>query len=189
MDLVIVQPLPQSPPAVAVPAGIPADAIAYAIADSALGRVLVARSAVGVCAILLGDNDDALEDDLAERFPGVRLILSEAAVADDMAKVIRFAESPTDVSELPLDLCGTPFQRRVWDALRIIPAGQTVSYAELARMIGSPGATRAVATACAANRLAMLVPCHRVVRSNGALAGYRWGVERKRALLEREAAA
>lgn len=189
MDHMIVEPLPQSPPAVTARPAIPADAIIYAFGDSALGRILVARSAEGVCAILMGDNDDALEDDLAKRFPGMRLILNEATVADDLAKVIHFAESPGDVSELQLDLRGTPFQRRVWETLRTIPAGKTVSYTELASMIGSPSATRAVATACAANKLAMLVPCHRVIRNNGDLSGYRWGVERKRALLAREAAA
>jgi AraC family transcriptional regulator of adaptative response/methylated-DNA-[protein]-cysteine methyltransferase len=159
--------------------------IRFAIAESALGFVLVARSTRGLCAVLLGDSAAALGRDLRRRFPHARL-LNGAADEESLSEVVRALEDPRHACSLPLDLRGTPFQRRVWRALQGIPAGRTVSYAELARRIGAARAVRAVAQACGANALAVLVPCHRVVRSDGALSGYRWGSERKRALLARE---
>jgi O-6-methylguanine DNA methyltransferase len=168
------------------PAAMPAavDVISYAAGECALGQVLVARSAVGVCAILLGDDCDALEADLAYRFPKVPLVANGAAIHDDLAKVVRFVDRPAEGLDLSLDTRGTPLQRRVWEKLRAISLGRTVSYTELARSIASP---RAIARACAANPIALAVPCHRVVRSNGDLAGYRWGINRKRELIRREA--
>jgi O-6-methylguanine DNA methyltransferase len=166
--------------------GATADAIAFAVGTCALGELLVARSAAGVCAVLLGEEEDALEADLAARFPNARLVRNERLVADDLATLIHFVDHPDRGPDLPLDLRGTPFQRRVWEALRAIPAGRVLTYAELAGRIGEPRAVRAVAAACAANPVALAIPCHRVVRSDGSLAGYRWGVERKRALLRKE---
>ncbi|AYG63437.1 methylated-DNA--[protein]-cysteine S-methyltransferase [Rhizobium jaguaris] len=166
------------------------NAIAYSIGDSTLGKILVARSAVGVCAILIGSDDDALTNDLAVCFPTNKLISDEPRLCDDIDKVAQFIERPEAGLDLPLDMRrGTPFQRRVWDALRAIPCGAMVTYAALARRIGEPKAARAVASACAANAIALGIPCHRVVRSNGTLSGYRWGIERKRALIEKEARA
>ncbi|MBB3458211.1 methylated-DNA-[protein]-cysteine S-methyltransferase/AraC family transcriptional regulator of adaptative response/methylated-DNA-[protein]-cysteine methyltransferase [Rhizobium sp. BK313] len=162
--------------------------IAYSIGDNALGKILVARSAVGVCAILIGSDDDELTNDLAACFPMSRLIPNEPRLRDDLDRVARFVERPDAGLDLPLDMRrGTPFQRRVWDALRAIPCGTMVTYAALARRIGEPKAARAIATACAANAIALGIPCHRVVRSNGTLSGYRWGIERKRALIDKEA--
>jgi AraC family transcriptional regulator of adaptative response/methylated-DNA-[protein]-cysteine methyltransferase len=165
------------------------DTISYATEESALGRVLVARSVSGVCAILIGADDDELVTDLAARFPEAKLVVNEAVVQDDLAKTIRFVDQPTEGLDLPLDLRGTPFQRRVWEALRTIPVGTTVTYGELANSIGAPNAVRAVAGACAANPIALAVPCHRVVGSDGDLTGYYWGVERKRELIKKEATA
>lgn len=164
--------------------------IAFSIGECALGKVLVARSAVGVCAILIGSDGEELKRNLADRFPGSRLVSNESRLREDLSNVVRFIETPGEGLDLPLDMQhGTPFQRRVWEALRAIPCGATVTYAALARRIGDPGATRAVASACAANAIALGIPCHRVVRSNGTLSGYRWGVERKRALISKEAMA
>jgi AraC family transcriptional regulator of adaptative response/methylated-DNA-[protein]-cysteine methyltransferase len=165
------------------------DEIEVAIGESSLGLVLVARSATGLAAILLGDDRDALRRDVEERFPLATLIDGDATMAKLVTKVAAFIESPARDLEEPLDLRGTEFQRSVWRALREIPAGSTASYTEIANRIGLPKSVRAVAQACAANALAVVVPCHRVVRSDGALSGYRWGVERKRALLAREAGA
>ena len=162
--------------------------IRFAVGECALGSILVARSERGVCAILLGDDPDALARDLQDRFPRATLIGGDAAFEELVAKVVGFVEAPRLGLDLPLDVRGTAFQQRVWRALREIPSGSTASYREIAERIGSPGAVRAVAHACAANPLAVAIPCHRVVRSDGGLAGYRWGVERKRALLQREAA-
>lgn len=161
--------------------------IRFAVGQCSLGAILVAASALGVCAILLGDDPDALLRDLQDRFPKATLIGGDAAFERTVARVVGFVEAPALGLELPLDVRGTAFQQRVWQALREIPAGNTASYAEIARRIGAPTATRAVAGACAANPLAVAIPCHRVVRNDGALSGYRWGVERKRALLLREA--
>ena len=165
------------------------DTVSYATDESALGRVLVARSVSGVCAILIGADDNELVTDLAARFPEAELVADEAVVHDDLARVTRFVDKPTEGLDLPLDLRGTPFQRRVWEALRAIPVGTTVTYSELANSIGAPNAVRAVAGACAANPIALAVPCHRVVGSDGDLTGYYWGVERKRELIKKEATA
>jgi AraC family transcriptional regulator of adaptative response/methylated-DNA-[protein]-cysteine methyltransferase len=164
-------------------------AIRFATAESSLGSVLVAANDEGVCAILLGDHPDALARDLSERFPRARVIDGDATVAAWAAEVADFVESPRRALDLPLAPRGTGFQQRVWRALREIPAGATESYAGIAERIGAPHSVRAVAQACAANALAVAIPCHRVVRRDGALSGYRWGVDRKRALLQREARA
>jgi AraC family transcriptional regulator, regulatory protein of adaptative response / methylated-DNA-[protein]-cysteine methyltransferase len=166
-----------------------ADTISYAIGACAWGPVLVARSVSGICAILVGTGHDGLETDLVARFPKAKLVANEAVVHDDLAKVIRFVDKPSEGLDLRLDLRGTPFQRRVWETLRTIPIGTTMTYTELARSIGAPNSVRAVAAACASNPVALAVPCHRVVRSDGDPAGYRWGIERKRDLIRKEAAA
>lgn len=163
--------------------------IRFAVGECSLGAILVAASERGVCAILMGDDPDTLARDLQDRFPKADLIGGDTQFELLVAKVVGFVEMPKLGLDLPLDVRGTAFQQRVWQALREIPAGSTVSYAEIARRIGSPNAVRAVAGACAANALAIAIPCHRVVRNDGNLSGYRWGVERKRALLEREAKA
>jgi AraC family transcriptional regulator, regulatory protein of adaptative response / methylated-DNA-[protein]-cysteine methyltransferase len=163
--------------------------LSYATGECALGWVLVARSVKGVCAILIGADHEELETDLAARFPQAKLVANETIVHDDLAKVIRFVDKPAKGLHLTLDVRGTPFQRRVWEKLRAIPVGRTVSYMELARRISPFASARAVAGACAANPISLAVPCHRVVRRNGDLAGYHWGVERKRELLRREAMA
>ena len=160
--------------------------IRFAIGQCSLGAILVASSDKGVCAILLGDDPDALARDLQDRFPNAELLGGDAAYERVVATVVGFVEAPRIGFDLPLDVRGTAFQERVWRALREIPVGDKATYAEIARRIGAPNAVRAVAGACAANRLAVAIPCHRVVRSDGGLSGYRWGVERKRALLERE---
>jgi AraC family transcriptional regulator, regulatory protein of adaptative response / methylated-DNA-[protein]-cysteine methyltransferase len=157
------------------------------VQSSYLGWVLVAATGLGICSITLGENPEMLEGDLRRRFPQAEFREGDPGFAEVVAKVIALIESPRSGFDLPLDIQGSAFQQRVWMALRDIPAGATVSYRELAVRIGSPTAVRAVATACAANTVAVVVPCHRVVRSDGNLAGYRWGIERKRALLEREA--
>jgi len=162
------------------------------VRSCALGQLLVAVTARGVCALTLGDDADALRDDLRARFPLAEIV--EASGDGDgredleplAAAAVRMIESPELADALPLDLVGTAFQQRVWRALREVPAGETVTYAELARRIGAPAAIRAVGSACARNPVAVAVPCHRVLRSNGDLGGYRWGLSRKRALLERE---
>jgi AraC family transcriptional regulator of adaptative response/methylated-DNA-[protein]-cysteine methyltransferase len=160
--------------------------IHFAVGECSLGSILVARSQKGVCAILLGDNPDALVRDLQDRFPRATLVGGDAGFEQTVAKVIGFVEAPALGLDLPLDVRGTAFQRRVWQALREIPAGSTVSYTEIAARIGAPNGARAVAQACGANALAVAIPCHRVVRTDGALSGYRWGVARKRNLLDRE---
>jgi AraC family transcriptional regulator of adaptative response/methylated-DNA-[protein]-cysteine methyltransferase len=162
--------------------------IRFAIGECSLGSILVASTEKGVCAILMGDDPDALARDLEDRFPRARLIGGDADFEALVAKVVGFVEASSLGLELPLDVRGTAFQQRVWQALREIPAGSTASYAEIAKRIGAPKAVRAVARACAANTIAVAIPCHRVVRNDGALSGYRWGVVRKRALLERETA-
>ena len=163
--------------------------IRFAIGACSLGAILVAQSGRGVCAIALGDDPAALARELQDRFPNARLTGDDPAFARLVAQVVGFLEAPALGLDLPLDVRGTAFQQRVWQALRELPAGATVSYAEVAARIGAPGSVRAVAQACAANTLAVAIPCHRVVRTDGALSGYRWGVARKQALLEREAAA
>lgn len=160
--------------------------IHFAIAQCSLGAVLVACSERGVCAILLGDEPQALLDDLHLRFPKAHLVGADAAFEQVVAKVLSFIETPKSGLDLPLDIRGTAFQQRVWQALGKIEPGTTASYAQVAASIGAPNAVRAVAGACAANALAVAIPCHRVVRTDGGLSGYRWGVERKRTLLDRE---
>ena len=161
--------------------------IRFAVGECALGSILVAQSERGICAILLGDDPDALVRDLQDRFPRARLIGGDRAFEQVVARVVGFVEAPQIGLDLPLDVRGTAFQQRVWQALREIPPGETVSYAEIARRIGAPKAVRAVGAACGANAIAVAIPCHRVVRTDGGLSGYRWGVERKRALLDKEA--
>ena len=162
--------------------------IEFAIGESSLGAILVARSQRGVCAISLGDDADALLRELQDRFPRAELIGGDPSFEALVAQVVGLIEQPNLGIDLPLDVRGTAFQQRVWQALRQIPAGETASYAQIAQRIGSPKSVRAVAHACASNTLAVAIPCHRVVRSDGALSGYRWGVERKRELLSREGA-
>ncbi len=161
--------------------------IRFAVGECSLGAILVARSEKGVCAILLGEDPDTLARDLQDRFPRADLIGGDAQFEQLVARVVGFVEAPALGLDLPLDVRGTAFQQRVWQALREIPAGTTVSYSEIAKRIHAPRSVRAVAQACAANTLAVAIPCHRVVRNDGGLSGYRWGVERKRALLEKEA--
>ena len=160
--------------------------IRFAVGECFLGSILVAQSTRGVCAILLGDDPNRLVEDLQDQFHSATLIGGDADFERLMAEVVGFIEAPKLGLNLPLDLQGTAFQQRVWQALAQIPPGTTASYAQIAQRIGLPSASRAVALACAANHIAVAIPCHRVVRSDGALSGYRWGVERKRALLIRE---
>lgn len=174
------------------PAATTADVPFYATGDCALGTVLIARSIRGVCAILLGDDACSLEDDLARRFPHSTFVPNEAMVRDDLAKVARCTDKPSEELDFTLDMRGTPIQRRVWNAIRSIPLGKTKSYMQVARLINAayPQVTaRIVANACAANPLAIVIPCHRVIRADGELAGYCWGLGRKRELLEKEASA
>lgn len=161
--------------------------IRFAVGDCALGVVLVAASDKGVCAILLGDDPEALLHDLQDRFPRAHLEGGDAGFDTTVAQVVGLIDAPGQRLDLPLDVRGTAFQQRVWLALRDIPPGSTASYADIAAKIGAPHSFRAVAQACGANLLAVAIPCHRVVRTDGGLSGYRWGVERKRALLQREA--
>ena len=160
--------------------------ILFAVGECSLGAILVAQSERGICAIALGEDADALTRELQDRFPNAELVGGDAAFERVVARVVGFVEAPRTGLDLPLDVRGTAFQQRVWEALRKIPAGQTASYAEIAARIGAPHAVRAVAGACAANTLAVAIPCHRVIKRDGALSGYRWGVARKQALLARE---
>jgi AraC family transcriptional regulator of adaptative response/methylated-DNA-[protein]-cysteine methyltransferase len=164
-------------------------AIRFAVGECFLGSILVAQSQRGVCAILLGDDPDQLVKDLQDQFHKATLIGGDEPFERLVAQVIGFIEAPGLGLDLPLDLQGTAFQQRVWQALATIPPGATVSYAEIAQRIGAPTSFRAVAQACGANSLAVAIPCHRVVRSDGGLSGYRWGAERKRKLLDHEAQA
>lgn len=162
--------------------------IRFAVGECSLGSLLVAATDHGVCCVQLGNDAEALVHTLQDRFPQAELVGGDATFESTMAQVAALVERPAQGLALPLDVQGTAFQQRVWQALRAIPAGETVSYTELAQRIGQPSATRAVAGACAANPVAVAIPCHRVVRNDGSISGYRWGVERKRALLLREAA-
>lgn len=166
--------------------GQSAEAIRFAVGACALGVFLVAQSAGGLSAVLLGDDRDELRRDLQGRLPTATLLEDDARLASLVAEVRAFVDAPAGGLNVSLDLRGTPFQREVWRALQEIPVGSTATYTEIAERIGRPTAVRAVARACAANALAVVVPCHRVLRSDGAPSGYRWGVERKRALLDRE---
>jgi AraC family transcriptional regulator, regulatory protein of adaptative response / methylated-DNA-[protein]-cysteine methyltransferase len=161
-------------------------ALNFTIVRSYLGWTLVAASEKGICAIDFGDTPEALQERLAQRFPQAKLAKNDVRFAEWVGAVVQFLQRPAEGLDLPLDVQGTAFQRRVWLALRSIPAGETASYTQVAAQIGSPKAVRAVAQACASNRIAVAIPCHRVVRADGALGGYRWGLERKRKLLELE---
>ncbi|MGZ4970438.1 MAG: methylated-DNA--[protein]-cysteine S-methyltransferase [Methylobacter sp.] len=162
------------------------DLIRFSISECSLGWILVAISGRGVCTIALADNPENLKRDLHDKFPQAEASGSEPDFEKLIAKVADFIETPALGLDLPLDIRGTAFQQRVWQALREIPVGTTASYSEIAQRIGMPKAVRAVAGACAANSLAVAIPCHRVVRTDGNLSGYRWGVERKAELLRRE---
>jgi len=168
-------------------AGGAEESIRFAVGQCSLGAILVAATARGVCAVLLGDEPDPLIHDLERRFPRAALVGADAGFEALVARVVALVERPrAGVTDLPLDIRGTAFQQRVWQALTAIPPGQTTTYAALAQALDAPRAARAVAQACAANALAVAIPCHRVVRTDGDLSGYRWGVDRKRRLLERE---
>lgn len=162
--------------------------IRFAVGECSLGSIVVAQSNRGICAILLGDDPDQLLQDLQRQFANAEFIGGDGDFEQLIAQVVGFIEAPALGLDLPLDIRGTAFQERVWQALRTIPVGSTASYAQIAAQIGAPSAYRAVAQACGANILAVAIPCHRVVRSDGGLSGYRWGVERKRQLLEGERA-
>ncbi len=163
--------------------------VRFAVGECSLGSILVGQSERGVCAIFIGDDPDRLVRDLQDKFPRAEMVGGDAGFEGLVARVVGLVEKPALGHDLPLDVRGTAFQQRVWQALREIPAGATVTYGEIASRIGAPGAVRAVANACAGNALAVAIPCHRVVRRDGGLSGYRWGAERKRALLVREGAA
>ena len=166
-----------------------ADLIAYGIDDCDLGKVLVARSKIGVCAMLRGANRDEMERSLAAIFPTSLLVPNKPHVRDELAKAVQFIASPKDDLDLELDVRGTPFQHRVWDALRTVKSGRPVTYAQLACRVHGPKSLRAIAQACSENPIALAIPCHRVMGNSGSTLGYRWGVERKRALVNRELAA
>ena len=168
-------------------AGGVGESILFAVGECSLGSILVAKTGKGICAISLGDDPQTLVEHLQDWFPKAKLVGADRDFEQLVAQVVGFVESPGIGLDLPLDIRGTAFQKRVWKALREIPAGYTVSYAQVAHRIGEPGAVRAVAQACGANALAVAIPCHRVIRNDGELSGYRWGVERKRALLGKEA--
>jgi AraC family transcriptional regulator of adaptative response/methylated-DNA-[protein]-cysteine methyltransferase len=170
-------------------AGGSGNVIRFAVGECSLGAILVAATDKGVCAIEFDDDHERLVRNLQDRFPNARLVGGDEAFEQLVAKVVGFVDAPARGLDLPLDIRGTAFQRRVWDAIRDIPAGSTASYAEIARRIGVPKAVRSVAQACASNAIAVAIPCHRVVRTDGSVSGYRWGVARKRALLAREARA
>lgn len=160
--------------------------IRFAVGQTMLGKVLIGRSQRGICAIFLGEGAQALRDQLAEPFSGVELQADQPSLQHELNQVIAFIDKDTSGGVINLDIGGTAFEQKVWQALCGIPAGQTRSYSEVAQDLGVPEAVRAVASACAANVLAIAIPCHRVVRSDGAVSGYRWGVECKRALLAEE---
>ena len=161
--------------------------IRFISGTSSLGVLRLAFSAKGLCALLIGDDLATLERDLSRRFPGQHALQRDEGLMPALEQTLRHLEDPRSALDFPLDLTGSVFQRRVWDALRQIPVGGTASYLDIARQLGQPTAFRAVANACGANPLAVIVPCHRVLRQDGSLGGYRWGLERKRQLLEREA--
>jgi AraC family transcriptional regulator, regulatory protein of adaptative response / methylated-DNA-[protein]-cysteine methyltransferase len=170
-------------------AGGRGNVIRFALGECSFGAILVAATEKGVCAIEFGDDPDALLRGLEDRFPQAQLVGGDKAFEQLVAKVVGFVEAPAQGLDLPLDIRGTAFQRRVWNAIRAIPAGATASYSDIARRIGAPKSVRSVAQACASNAIAVAIPCHRVVRTDGSASGYRWGVARKRALLAREQAA
>ena len=161
--------------------------IGFAIGHAVLGKVLIGRSQLGICAIFLGDDDQTLLSQIATEFPRTELQADQVALQGELGQVIDLIDNDESKGVINLDICGTAFEQKVWQALCNIPAGKTCSYSDVARNIGMPEAARAVAGACAANVLAIAIPCHRVVRSDGSISGYRWGIERKRALLTEEA--
>lgn len=161
--------------------------IRFAVGQTVLGKVIVGRSRRGICAIFLGDDAQALREQLAAEFPAIELKADQAALGRELNQVIAFIDKDQSEGVINLDIGGTAFEQKVWQALCGIPSGKTRSYGDVARDLGVPEAVRAVASACAANVLAIAIPCHRVVRSDGSISGYRWGVERKRALLTDEA--
>jgi AraC family transcriptional regulator of adaptative response/methylated-DNA-[protein]-cysteine methyltransferase len=165
------------------------ETIHFVVGECSLGSILVASSVKGVCCVTLGDDPGHLLVDLKNRFKNAEIIGGDENFGSLIAQIAGFLETPRLELDLPLDIRGTAFQQRVWQALRKIPSGSTASYSDIARMIGSPNSVRAVAGACAANPIALAIPCHRIVRSDGHLSGYRWGIERKRILLAREASA
>jgi O-6-methylguanine DNA methyltransferase len=167
---------------------VAAHEIEFAVGDCALGKVLVARSPIGVCAILFGLTDEEVEQDLAASFPGSRIVSNNWRLRADLTKILQFIAVPRNPLELDLDIRGTPFQRRVWNALRTIAFGTPLTYAQLARRVSGPKSLRAIAQACAENPIAMAIPCHRVMGNSGSMAGYRWGIERKQALINKEVA-
>jgi O-6-methylguanine DNA methyltransferase len=169
--------------------GTAAETITYGIGQSSLGTVLVARSGPGACAVSIGSASRELVDDLANQFSEAGLAWDDAELAKDIRKIVNFIDDPKNPPDFLLDVRGTEFQKRVWAVLLRVPAGNTITYAALAARVGNPKAIRAVASACAANAIALAIPCHRVIRSDGTLSGYRWGIEAKRALLAREAVA
>ncbi|MDE2366054.1 MAG: methylated-DNA--[protein]-cysteine S-methyltransferase [Betaproteobacteria bacterium] len=169
-----------------VPGGQAEGPIRFAVGQTMLGKVLIGRSQRGICAIFLGEDAQALRDQLAEPFSGVELQADQPSLQHELNQVIAFIDKDTSGGVINLDIGGTAFEQKVWQALCGIPAGQTRSYSEVAQDLGVPEVVRAVASACAANVLAIAIPCHRVVRSDGAVSGYRWGVECKRALLAEE---
>jgi O-6-methylguanine DNA methyltransferase len=162
--------------------------IEFVVSDCALGKVLVARSPIGVCAIRLGSTAAEVEQDLTASFPDSPIVSNNHRLRDDLTKVLQFIAVPRDPLDLDLDIRGTPFQRRVWDALRTIPFGKPLTYAQLARRVSGPKSLRAIAQACAENPIALAIPCHRVMGNSGSMAGYRWGIQRKQALINREVA-
>jgi AraC family transcriptional regulator of adaptative response/methylated-DNA-[protein]-cysteine methyltransferase len=170
-------------------AGGRGNVIRFAVGECSLGAILVAATDKGVCAIEFGDDPDALVRGVEDRFSKAQLVGDDKAFEQLVAKVVGFVEAPAQGLDLPLDIRGTAFQQRVWNAIRAIPAGATASYGEIARRIGAPKSVRSVAQACASNGIAVAIPCHRVVRTDGSASGYRWGVARKHALLAREQAA
>ena len=167
---------------------VAAPEIEFVVGDCALGKVLVARSPIGVCAILFGSTAEEVEQDLAASFPGSRIVSNNRRLGADLTKILQFIAVPRNPLELDLDIRGTPFQRRVWDALRTIAFGKPLTYAQLARRVSGPKSLRAIAQACAENPIALAIPCHRVMGNSGSLAGYHWGIERKQALINREVA-
>jgi O-6-methylguanine DNA methyltransferase len=167
---------------------VAAHEIEFAVGDCALGKVLVARSPIGVCAILFGSTAEEVEQDLAASFQGSRIVLNNRRLRADLTKILQFIAVPRNPLELDLDIRGTPFQRRVWDALRTIAIGKPLTYAQLACRVSGPKSLRAIAQACAENQIALAIPCHRVMGNSGSMAGYRWGIERKQALINKEVA-
>src|ERR1700724_1469105 len=162
--------------------------IEFVVGDCALGKVLVARSPIGVCAIRFGSTAAEVEQDLALSFPDSRIISNDRRLCDDPTRVLQFIAMLRDPRDLDLDIRGTPFQRRVWDALRTVPFGKPLTYAQLARRVSGPKSLPAIAQACAENPIALAIPCHRVMGNSGSMAGYRWGIERKQALINKEVA-